>query len=247
MLLAVNITVLGTDYSLYAHVHHSYGLNDAFDRSVAHLLLAQQLISDTESALQDSVQTKPLHQDDTAVVAEGTAEAAPEGRRLAQDESLLAVTAADRAAAEATWPAQHESLYTDMAAGIEPAAGRLLQQHESLSADTAAGREAAGDGMRLDIPGSSPPASVTKEVSHRRHLVASLKDSTRYVMHHIYCNMHLLQHSPTASTATCIYSNMHIHLWQHASTATCIYCNMHLQQQHKSCSQKRSSSNTVFV
>lgn len=79
-MIAVNLTVLGTDYSLYTHVHHSYGLNDAFDRSVAHLLTVQQpeqLDSDADSLLQDSVQHKPLDQDDTAITAVDTAE----GRR----------------------------------------------------------------------------------------------------------------------------------------------------------------------
>ena len=192
MLLAVNITVLGTDYSLYAHVHHSYGLNDAFDRSVAHLLSAQQLDSNIESALQDSVQQKPLDQDDTAVAAEGIAEAAPEGRRLAQDESLLAARAADRAAVQATWPAQHDPSYTDVAAAMEDAVGRQLQQHESLSADTAADREAA-DGGRLDIHGTSPATSTEELSRHRRHQLAHVTDNTRYVVHGIYCSMHLLQ------------------------------------------------------
>lgn len=195
MLLAVNITVLGTDYSLYAHVHHSYGLNDAFDRSVARLLSAQQLDSNTESALQDSVQQKPLDQDDTAVAAEGTAEAASEGRRLTQDESLLAATAA----VEATWPAQHDPSYTDVAAAREDAGDRQLQQHESLSADTAADREAADRG-RLDTHGSSPAASITEELSrHRRHQLAHVNDNTRHVMHGIYCNMHLLQQRKSCS------------------------------------------------
>ena len=222
MLLAVNITVLGTDYSLYAHVHHSYGLNDAFDRSVAHLLSARQLNSNTESALQDSVQQKPLDQDDTAVAAEATAEAAPEDRRLAQDESLLAATAADRAALEATWPAQHESLHADITAGMEHAGGRQLE-----SADAAADREAA-DGGRLDTHGSS--ASVVAEPSHRRHLLANLEDNTRCVMHGMYCNthlphLHLPQHA-SAATRTC----GNTHLLQHAPAATRTCCNMHLLQ-----------------
>ena len=34
----MNATVLGVSHLLYAHVHHHYGLNDAFDRSVAILL-----------------------------------------------------------------------------------------------------------------------------------------------------------------------------------------------------------------
>ena len=78
--IAVNVTVLGTEYSLYTYVHHSYGLNDAFDRSVAHLLSTQQpqqLDSQTDALLQDSVQSKPLEQDDTAITAADPAE----GRR----------------------------------------------------------------------------------------------------------------------------------------------------------------------
>ena len=42
LLCAVNVSVLGTTYSLYTHVHHHYGLNDAFDRGVTLLLLEQQ-------------------------------------------------------------------------------------------------------------------------------------------------------------------------------------------------------------
>eukprot|EP00887_Chlorella_sp_A99_P007229 scaffold2.g7229.t1 len=33
-----NVSVLGANHSLYCHVHHHYGLNDAFERSVAMLL-----------------------------------------------------------------------------------------------------------------------------------------------------------------------------------------------------------------
>ncbi|KAL3136358.1 hypothetical protein ABBQ38_005618 [Trebouxia sp. C0009 RCD-2024] len=102
----VNITILGTNYSLYSHVHHSYGLNDAFDRSVAHLLTAQQL-SVSASALQDSVHQKPLDQDDTAVATEAATEAtiegateAAEGRRLAAVDSPPADEAAATEAAE---------------------------------------------------------------------------------------------------------------------------------------------------
>ena len=32
--IAGNVTVAGVEYPLYTHVHHGYGLNDAFDRSV---------------------------------------------------------------------------------------------------------------------------------------------------------------------------------------------------------------------
>ena len=36
---AVNVTVAGVRYGLYTHVHHHYGLNDAFDRSVELMLM----------------------------------------------------------------------------------------------------------------------------------------------------------------------------------------------------------------
>lgn len=68
-LAAVNLTILGSQYTLYSHVHHRFGLNDAFDRSVAHLLTAQQgLAADATvaEALEDSVHQKPLGQEDVA-------------------------------------------------------------------------------------------------------------------------------------------------------------------------------------
>jgi hypothetical protein len=37
------VTVAGVEYPLYTHVHHGYGLNDAFDRSVT--LLTRHLPS----------------------------------------------------------------------------------------------------------------------------------------------------------------------------------------------------------
>ena len=73
---------------------------------MAHLLTtqqSQQLDSVSASALQDSVQQKPLDQDDTAVVTEATTEAATEaaaGRRLA-DSSPADEAAAGEAAKEA--------------------------------------------------------------------------------------------------------------------------------------------------
>lgn len=35
----MNVTVAGIDYPLYSHVHHGFGLNDAFDASVSLLVL----------------------------------------------------------------------------------------------------------------------------------------------------------------------------------------------------------------
>lgn len=46
-IFAVNATVLGASHQLYAHVHHHYGLNDAFDRSVSILLAQKQSAAGT--------------------------------------------------------------------------------------------------------------------------------------------------------------------------------------------------------
>lgn len=66
---AVQISILGSQYNLYSHVHHSFGLNDAFDRSVALLYAAKQNLppnSSTAAVLEESVHNKPLDQEDTA-------------------------------------------------------------------------------------------------------------------------------------------------------------------------------------
>ncbi len=39
---AANVSIMGVQYPLYTHVHHGYGLNDAFDRSVTLLLESAQ-------------------------------------------------------------------------------------------------------------------------------------------------------------------------------------------------------------
>jgi GDA1/CD39 (nucleoside phosphatase) family len=39
LVLAVTVTVAGVEYPLYSHVHHGFGLNDAFDTSVGLLSL----------------------------------------------------------------------------------------------------------------------------------------------------------------------------------------------------------------
>lgn len=125
---AVNLTVLGKDYSLYTHIHHSYGLNDAFDRSVAYLLTAQQseqLSSTAESALHKSVQQKPLDQDATAVVTEDPVQG--EGRRLDQDESLNVQPAATAEVAEGPRRDQDEST------PLAPAAAAATERRRRLA------------------------------------------------------------------------------------------------------------------
>ncbi|BDA48267.1 probable ectonucleoside triphosphate diphosphohydrolase 5 at N-terminal half [Coccomyxa sp. Obi] len=41
-----NVSIMGVQYPLYTHVHHGYGLNDAFDKSVAMLLESSQANSE---------------------------------------------------------------------------------------------------------------------------------------------------------------------------------------------------------
>ena len=52
---AGNVTVAGVEYPLYTHVHHGYGLNDAFDRSVTlltrHLPRGRGLLDEVMCAL----------------------------------------------------------------------------------------------------------------------------------------------------------------------------------------------------
>ena len=54
---AANVTVAGVTYALFTHVHHHYGLNDAFDSSVATLLMQQT--ARTRSLLQVRVGLRP--------------------------------------------------------------------------------------------------------------------------------------------------------------------------------------------
>lgn len=176
---AVNITILETSYSVYTHVHHNYGLNDAFDRSVAHLLTAQQshqLDDVSASALQDSVQQEPLAQDDNAVTREADAEAAG-GRRLTSDGSLHADAATEREAAEGRWQASDASLPANAAAVSEAAGGRQLASDESLPANAAAVQEAA-EGRKLDHIESSPAASAAERI-RLRSLRSNLERHTK--------------------------------------------------------------------
>ena len=53
---AVNVTVLDATHQLYAHVHHHYGLNDAFDRAVTLLLARQQAASGSNAQQQQQQQ-----------------------------------------------------------------------------------------------------------------------------------------------------------------------------------------------
>ncbi|KAK9807631.1 hypothetical protein WJX72_004780 [[Myrmecia] bisecta] len=48
----VNVTIMGVQYSLYTYVHHHYGLNDAFDRSVTLLLTRPSHFGGSEAVQQ---------------------------------------------------------------------------------------------------------------------------------------------------------------------------------------------------
>ena len=207
---AVNLTVLGKDYSLYTHVHHSYGLNDAFDRSVAYLLKVQQseqLDSNGESVLHNSVQQKPLDQDATAVVAEGSAQG--EGRRLDQDESpsadMLVGEATDssyldqRTSPEAATEEAPEGRMLDQDESspatpttVEAAEGSRLGQDESLAAQLAATAEAA-EVPRLGQDESFAPASAAAAYTEHRRRLSVISEDKRFTEKGVH--RHLLQHS----------------------------------------------------
>ena len=157
----MNVTILGDSYSLYTHVHHTYGLNDAFDRSVAYLLTAQesQLDSRTESALQDSVQQKPLDQASTAVVTAATADddaaaeevtaETAEGRQLDQDASERSeeglqnqVIQEDELSLAAVQTAESVNSSRSGQNNTAPAAVRRTQHHRLSAASKARGAAA---------------------------------------------------------------------------------------------------------
>ena len=59
LLPAVNLTVMGVQYALFSQIHHGFGLNDAFDRSVGMLQRRQQTTANASDIVLD-------HQDMTA-------------------------------------------------------------------------------------------------------------------------------------------------------------------------------------
>ena len=59
LLPAVNLTVMGVQYALFSQIHHGFGLNDAFDRSVGILQRRQQPTANASNIVLD-------HQDMTA-------------------------------------------------------------------------------------------------------------------------------------------------------------------------------------
>ncbi|PRW21038.1 putative apyrase 7 [Chlorella sorokiniana] len=90
---AVNATVLDATHQLYAHVHHHYGLNDAFDRAVT-LLLAHQQTGGSDAQQQQA--------GDGGAGGAAAAGAKPqEGRAAAEQSAEVAAATGVGAAAEA--------------------------------------------------------------------------------------------------------------------------------------------------
>ena len=162
VLPAVDVTVLGTDYSLFTHVHHAYGLNDAFDRSVAHLLTAQQAHLSHDSLLQTSLHQTPLDQDDTANTAAdtGTGSRRHALQAPAADNAGMAVSQqGDSLARERSRSMQQEGGVTNRADG-----GRFrgLQQDSIQLAEA--------DGLPGDVQwatGNQPGATRPRDLQER--------------------------------------------------------------------------------
>ncbi len=168
-MIAVNVTVLGTDYSLYTYVHHSYGLNDAFDRSVAHLLSTQQpeqLDSETDTLLQDSIQSKPLEQDDTAITAVDPAEGRRRGMLQGGDLVPSSSPSSQSQAAVSDLNAKQQSRSSIPNSSSSPqfqvAAPVLGPKQQSQSPDPGSrGADARRQGMGLQSDGRS--ADIVQE------------------------------------------------------------------------------------
>jgi hypothetical protein len=129
----VNSTVLGAVHQLYSHVHHHYGLNDAFDRSVT-ILLARQLASGSvegaESKQGSQQQQAQLgsallpHSDDAATDKLTRSRTASDSRRAAEKAGVMAssigLATTGQAAADASFNA-------DTRADDSPQGQRRLQ------------------------------------------------------------------------------------------------------------------------
>lgn len=94
----MNVTVLDATHQLYAHVHHHYGLNDAFDRAVT-LLLARQQAASSGSNAQQQQQQQVGPGEVGGDVASGAQ--AHEGRAAAEQPANAEAATASGTAAEA--------------------------------------------------------------------------------------------------------------------------------------------------
>ena len=59
---AANVTIMGVQYPLFTHAHHGYGLNDAFDRSVALLVETSEVAPTPDSRRQGQNRQQALQQ-----------------------------------------------------------------------------------------------------------------------------------------------------------------------------------------
>lgn len=97
---AVNVTVLDATHQLYAHVHHHYGLNDAFDRAVTLLLARQQAASsDAQQQGQQQQQGGASGVDSAAANGANAQQGTAAGQEAAKPEAAGSDTGAAAAAA----------------------------------------------------------------------------------------------------------------------------------------------------
>lgn len=165
MLPAVNVTVLGRQYTLYTHVHHSYGLNDAFDRSVAHLLTAQQpehVDSATDSLLHDSVQQEPLDQKDTVNIAADDTEVG-KFRALQHDGDLVHHKLVDQNDTGNTAAEGRSRSMRQQSALLAEGRGRRLQESLTVPLDQNDTANAAAEGTEERSPSTLPLTTLLAE------------------------------------------------------------------------------------
>ena len=62
MCAAANVTIMGVQYPLFTHAHYGYGLNDAFDRSVALLIESSEVALTPDSFRQGQSRQQALQQ-----------------------------------------------------------------------------------------------------------------------------------------------------------------------------------------
>ena len=59
---AANVTIMGVQYPLFTHAHYGYGLNDAFDRSVALLVDSREAAPTPDSTRQGQIRQQAQQQ-----------------------------------------------------------------------------------------------------------------------------------------------------------------------------------------
>lgn len=163
--------MLGASHRLYAHVHHGYGLNDAFDRSVALLLARQERRaapsgSGAAGSSPDDIARQQQQQRAGAAAAAADSGSESSGSLTAAEQAGVAASASDKGVAAGTAQTASAGDRRQRALLQAPAAlrrrlalsaGRELQQQEQEGVQRS---EQAGGERRLG-EGKGPP-----EVAH---------------------------------------------------------------------------------